>query len=282
MSTNLNTHFQFTTATKSGLQNLAKKRIKMVFLPLFIALCFSSLTTSMAKAQGYGSLTYGSSGLRGAGTGINSGVGIGSTGGANGGNGQYYGAVQSNIDNYLFHNNKEMLRNDVDYEDYLLQKRSAFAQQMQQNDAASEKLRAYAEQRLKTLGTKNLSGAEQAEAHDLMEWLKKDAEQRANNVAWLERQDQALGTLEQDQLASVKNQRNAMHNMFEDGLNVESQFKWNQQMQLAQLHLQQATYGATIGAHQPYANQGYIFNGDYDNYGGYRGYGGGYNQRWGY
>ena len=59
-----------------------------------------------------------------------------------------------------------MLRNDIDYEDYLLQKRSAFAQQMQQNDAASEKLRAYAEERLKTLGSTNLTSSEQSEAHD--------------------------------------------------------------------------------------------------------------------
>jgi hypothetical protein len=164
-----------------------------------------------------------------------------------------------------------MLRNDVDYEDYLLQKRTAFARQMAQNEASEEKLRGYAEQRLKALGNKSITASEQAEAHDLMGWLKKDAEQRANNLAWLKRQDQALGLLEQDQLISIKNQRNSMHNMFEDNINVESQFKWNQQMQLAQLHLQQEMYGSTVGSHQPYANQNY----------GYFGYGGGRNGRFG-
>ena len=114
-----------------------------------------------------------------------------------------------------------------------------------------------------------------------MNWLKKDAEQRANNLAWLKRQDQALGLMEQDQLVSLKNQRNSLHNMFEDNINVESQYKWNQQMQLAQLHLQQEIYGATLGAHQPYANQGSGFNNGGGG-GGYGGYGGGRSQRWGY
>lgn len=212
-------------------------------------------------------------------------------GNGTGGGNQYYGAVQANIHTGALSGNKEMLRNDVDYEDYLLQKRTAFNNQMQMNEQSEEKLRAYAEQRLKTLGQsktsapRTLSAAEQAEAHDLIDWLKKDAEQRANNRAWLKRQDQALAYLEQDQFVSLKNQRNSLHNLMEDGIAVQDQFKWNQQMQLAQLHIQQNQQGAfnyripgQTGLNNGYAGYGF---GGYG-YGGY-GYGGyGYGRRWGF
>ncbi len=242
---------------------------------------------NMAQAQGYGMGSMGGLGSMGGGMGLRNGMGNGG-----GGGGQYAGAVQANIDSGVFNDNKEMLRNDVDYEDYLLQKRSAFAQQMQQNEQAEDKLRVYAEQRLRALtqsksGSKPvLTASQQAEAHDLMDWLKKDAEQRANNQSWLQRQDQALAYVEQDQTISLKNQRNALHNLMEDNLAVQSQLAWNHNMALSQLHLQQNQAGAVSWGRPPQdglANAyGAGFNGNgIGGFGG--GFGGGnYGRRWGY
>ncbi len=233
-------------------------------LSLLLITAFTLFSPLGAKAQGY---VLGSGGY---------GNGMGRGGGQGGGfTLGYPGANQAKVDQSLFNDNKEMLRNDVDYEDYLLRKRTTFAQQMQQNEQTDDKLRAYAEQRLKALTQSKsaLSAAQQAEAHDLMDWLKKDAKQRANNLAWLKRQDQAIASLEQDQMLSVQGQRNALHNIYEDNLAIQSQYKWNQNMQIAKLHQYQSQMGAVSWGRPP---------GDGRNYGGYGGgYGGNFN-RWGY
>jgi hypothetical protein len=236
----MNTSKLLPAASNLKSQKYCNLHYKAYSLSIFVTLSLFTINTNVASAQGYAT----GYGAFGAGGSINS---------VNPGNGQYYGATQAHIDNAILKGNREMLRSDVDYEDYLLQKRTAFAQQIQQNDLAEEKLRTYAEQRLKTLGTKgkSLSVAEQAESHDLMDWLKKDAAQRANNLAWLKRQDSEIAMAEQDQDVSFKNQRNSLHNMFEDNLNVQSQYKWNQQMQLANLHLAQNRQGAVSWGRPP-------------------------------
>jgi hypothetical protein len=265
-------------------------RVKSLLVIAFVSASLGE--AGMVQAQGYGAGGYlgGMNSMGAMGGGMASGMGGG------GGGGGYAGNAQANIDAGMLSGNKEMLRNDIDYEDYLLQKRSAFAQQLEQNEQAEDKLRTYAEQRLKTL-TKGTGGAkpvltasQQAEAHDLMDWLKKNAEQRANTQAWLKRQDQALAYVEQDQMVSLKNQRNALHNMMEDNLAVQSQLRWNQNMALSQLHLMQNQAGAVSWGRPPQdglANSvgaGFTGNG----IGGFGsgaggGYGGGgYGRRWGY
>jgi hypothetical protein len=246
----------------------------LVLLAVSIILGESITKAGMTLAQGYGG-NYGGYGGGGSYGGMR-GAGGNATGGA--GSGGYIGAIQANIHQNMLYGNKEVLRDDVDYEDYLLQKRSAFAYQMQQNEQAEEKLRAYAEKRLKALSRPKpaLTASEQAEAHDLVDWLKKDAEQRANNHAWLNRQDQSLAYLEQDQMVSVKNQRNALHNMYEDAITVEDQYKWNKQMQLARLHLQQNREGAVSWGRPPQDGLSNLRGV------GYGGYGYGFGRRWGY
>ncbi len=269
----MNTHRKLyapSLASRNGLQS----RALYYYLAVISTLCLFAVNTDKASAQGYGQ-----SGILGYG-----GMGAGG-GGSNGGNmsstgsGSYYGSQMVNSDHSMLNGNHEMLRNDMDFENYLLLKRTAFAQQMQQNEVTEDKLRAYAEKRLKALAAKGatLTAGEQAESHDLMDWLKKDADQRANNLAWLKRQDTEIAMVEQDQDMSFKNQRNALHNMFEDNQKIESQWKWNQQMQLANLHQQQENNGSLYGAHQPYANSG--LNGT----AGFNGLGyGGYGGRWGW
>lgn len=269
------------TQGKKLLLNTSKYQLKKCFSlsPVYfiatVIFATEFLIAPGAFAQGYGG-GYGMGGMGGASGSMRGGMGRGS-GGGGGFTLGYPGTNQAQIDQSLFNNNKEMLRNDVDYEDYLLRKRTAFAQQMQQNSQMEDKLRAYAERRLKSLtATKApLNANQQAEAHDLMNWLKKDAEQRANNLAWLKRQDQAIASVEQDQQLSLANQRNALHNIYEDNLAVQSQYKWNQQMQLAALHQYQEINGVMYNSHQPYANYGY---------GGYGtgGFGYGFGGRWRY
>lgn len=240
------------------------------------------MTSGMVQAQMYGN-GYGG-GMRNGNQG-----GMGGMGNGMGGGNGYAGTSQAHIDEAAISANKEMLRNDIDYEDYLLQKRTAFANQMQVNEQSEDKLRTYAEQRLKGL-VRSKSGAQaaltpsqQAEAHDLIDWLKKDAEQRANNRAWLKRQDQALAFLEQDQFVSLKNQRNGLHNLMEDNIAVRDQLKWNQHMQLAELHLQQNRQGAVSWGRPPQDGLGNAMGGyGGGGYGGGGYGGGGYGRRWGY
>jgi len=263
----MNTYKHTLSAPSLPSQEFCNSHYNLYYLSMFIALCLFVLNTNIAFAQGYAMGGY-AGGMAGVGGGM---------GGRSSAGSSYYGAAQAKVDHSVFSGNHEMLRNDMDYEDYLLQKRNAFAQQMQQNESSDDKLRGYAETRLKALSSKGtkLSAAEQGESHDLMDWLKKDAEQRANNIAWLKRQNTEIAMVEQDQDISFKNQRNSLHNMFEDSLNIESQWKWNQQMQLANLHQLQANNGAIYGSHQPFANAG--LNGNAVN-----GFGGGVGGRWGW
>lgn len=283
------THLSFSSCSKSGVRNLWAVFSCLAILACFCAIGQSLNRNGMVQAQGYGMGSMAGIGSMGGGMGHANGMGNGVGGGG------YAGAVQANIDSGILNGSKEMLRNDIDYEDYLLQKRSAFAQQLEQNEQAEDKLRTYAEQRLRALtqskaGSKPaLTASQQAEAHDLIDWLKKDAEQRANNQAWLKRQDQALAYLEQDQMVSVKNQRNALHNMMEDNLAVQTQLRWNQNMALSQLHLMQNQAGAVSWGRPPQdglANSlGAGFNGNgIGGFGGgvFGGNGGNYGRRWGY
>ncbi len=265
----MNTYKQLASTPALPSQTNCNLHNNLYYISIFVALCLLTINPSSAIAQGYAAGGYGG--------GISGVSGIGGGMGGGGGSGSYYGAAQGKVDHSVFSGNHEMMRNDMDYEDYLLQKRNAFAQQMQQNEPADDKLRGYAETRLKALSSKGakLSAAEQAESHDLMDWLKKDADQRANNLAWLKRQNTEIAMVEQDQDVAFKNQRNSLHNMFEDSLNIESQWKWNQQMQLANLHQLQENNGAIYGSHQPFANAG--LNGNAVN-----GFGGGIGGRWGW
>jgi hypothetical protein len=283
-------HIWFAVCPKRGRRAQLAIFVGIAVLAFFWVLLESANETEMAQAQGYGMGSIG--GMSGTGS-MGSGMGrANGMGNAGGGGGQYAGAVQANIDSSILHGNGELLRNDIDYEDYLLQKRSAFAQQLQQSEQAEDKLRVYAEQRLRAL-TQSKSGskpvltvAQQGEAHDLIDWLKKNAEERANNQSWLKRQDQALAYVEQDQIISVKNQRNALHNLMEDNLAVQSQLRWNQNMALSQLHLEQNQAGAVSWGRPPQdglANaRGAGFEGN--GIGGFGGGGGGGNfgRRWGY
>ena len=139
--------------------------------------------------------------------GFYSGAGSGSYG-----TGQYAGADEARVDAKILNANKGLLEGDVNYENYLLSKRAAFVNQLKSQNQSDDKTRLSAEGRLRALsqakevGGKSvpLTPKEQAEAQSLMSWLKKDAEQRANNQAWLKRLDDTIAYLEQDQLLSVK------------------------------------------------------------------------------
>jgi hypothetical protein len=282
------THLLLPVCCKTGMPQKLLLWVCVTVLTLFIVLLESANTAEMVLAQGYGSASMGGA------MGGRSGGGIGYSGGGGGGTSGYAGTAQAGIDSGLFHANGEMLREDLDYEDYLLQKRTAFAQQLQQNEQTEDNLRSYAEQRLKALtqsksGAKHvLTAAQQGEAHDLIDWLKKDAEQRANNKSWLQRQDQALAYLEQGQMVSYKNQGNALHNLMEDNLAIQSELKWRQNMAISQLHLQQNQAGAVSWGRPPQdglANArgaGFDGNGIGGFGGGGFGGGGNFGRRWGY